>query len=154
MLDDAEEKYFEAESGGSSTKQIKVSDLKKNGHIVIKGRPCKIVEISSVDQSPVKVVALDIFTLKKLEDSLQAASSVDEPVVTRKEYTLVDIGEDGFCSLALESGDMKDDVSLPTDEYSREKLRDHFDSGGNVKVTVLSAMGEEHIIESKVVSNS
>ncbi|GKG54252.1 eukaryotic translation initiation factor 5A-2, partial [Tanacetum coccineum] len=38
------------------------------------------------------------------------------PHVTRTDYQLIDISEDGFVSLLTESGNTKDDLRLPTDE--------------------------------------
>ena len=48
MADVLEEGDFEsAESGASSTFPQQCSALRKNGHVVIKNRPCKIVEMST-----------------------------------------------------------------------------------------------------------
>lgn len=146
MLDDTEESSVKA----GSTKKIKVGDLKKNDYVQIKNRPCKIMEISSVDQSPVKIVGLDIFTGKKMEDSFSLASSADEPIVARKEYTLVNIADDGYCSLVSESSDAKEDLKLPDGELGKS-IRASYDKGSEVSVTVMSALGEEQIVSAKVI---
>ena len=43
--------------------------------------------------------ALDIFTNKKYEDMCPSSHNCDVPNITRTEWTLVDISDDGFVSL-------------------------------------------------------
>ena len=43
--------------------------------------------------------ATDIFTGKKLEDVIPSTHTTSVPVVRRSEYQLLDISDDGFCSL-------------------------------------------------------
>jgi len=45
------------------------------------------------------LVAIDIFTSKKLEELCPSTHNMDVPNVRRQEYLLVDVSEDGFLSL-------------------------------------------------------
>ncbi|KAJ8479298.1 hypothetical protein OPV22_023025 [Ensete ventricosum] len=90
-------------------------------------------------------VAIDIFNAKKLEDIVPSSHNCDVPHVTRTDYQLIDISEDGFVSLLTENGNTKDDLKLPTDENLVAQLKDGFAEGKDLVVTVMSAMGEEQI---------
>ena len=66
--------------------------------------------------------AIDIFTGKKYEDIIPSTHTAHVPFVVRKEYSLVDISADDFCSLMDDEGNCREDVKLPDypDNYARE----------------------------------
>jgi len=142
---------------GSKTFPMQCSALRKNGHVVIKGRPCKIVDMSTSKtgkhgHAKVHLVAIDIFTGKKLEDLCPSTHNMNVPVVNRNDYQLLDITEDGFVSLLLESGETKDDIRLPEGELG-ESIKAKFNADKSLIVSVLSAMGEEAIVDVKENQN-
>merc|ERR1712151_1047524 len=152
----AEVQEFEnVESGASLTYPAAAGSIRKGAHIVIKGRPCKVLEMTTSKtgkhgHAKCHFTATDIFTGKKCEMLESSTHNCDVPNVHRAEYTLLDIDDDGFVSLMEESGDTKDDLSLPsgTDDSNKlaEDLKAAFDDGKDIIVTVLSAMNEEMII--------
>uniref|UniRef100_K3ZXZ3 Eukaryotic translation initiation factor 5A n=1 Tax=Setaria italica TaxID=4555 RepID=K3ZXZ3_SETIT len=105
-MSDSEEHHFEskADAGASKTYPQQAGTIRKNGFIVIKGRPCKVVEVSTSKtgkhgHAKCHFVAIDIFNGKKLEDIVPSSHNCDVPHVNRTEYQLIDISEDGFvCS--------------------------------------------------------
>ncbi|CAL9205482.1 unnamed protein product [Musa hybrid cultivar] len=147
-----EEHHFEskADAGASKTYPQQAGTIRKNGYIVIKNRPCKVVEVSTSKtgkhgHAKCHFVAIDIFNAKKLEDIVPSSHNCDVPHVTRTDYQLIDISEDGFVSLLTENGNTKDDLRLPTDETLLAQIKDGFAEGKDLVVTVMSAMGEEQI---------
>lgn len=148
-----EEHNFEvADAGSSLTFPMQCSALRKNGFVVIKGRPCKIIDMSTSKtgkhgHAKVHLVATDIFTQKKLEDLSPSTHNMEVPVVKRNEFQLLDI-DDGFLSLMNNDGDMKEDVRAPEGELG-DKLQSEFDEGKELIVTIVSAMGEEACISFK-----
>ncbi|KWU43838.1 putative translation initiation factor 5A [Rhodotorula sp. JG-1b] len=148
--DEQHEQTFESASAGASlTFPMQCSALRKNGHVVIKGRPCKIIDMSTSKtgkhgHAKVHLVATDIFTGKKLEDLSPSTHNMDVPNVVRNEYTLMNI-DDGFLNLLTADGGEKNDVKVPDNEIGQE-IQKAFDDGVDIAVTVTSAMGEEHCL--------
>merc|ERR1711990_112580 len=144
---------FEAgESGSSETYPQQCSALRKGGHVMIKGRPCKIVEMSTSKtgkhgHAKVHMVALDIFTGKKLEDICPSTHNMDVPNVQRKDFQLLDV-DDGFLSLMDDAGDTRDDIKLPEGELGDE-IQERHASDESLLISVLAAMDEECAIAVK-----
>ncbi|KAK1244741.1 hypothetical protein MKX08_004370 [Trichoderma sp. CBMAI-0020] len=154
MADEHDVTFESADAGASLTYPMQCSALRKNGFVVIKGRPCKIVDMSTSKtgkhgHAKVHLVALDIFTGKKYEDLSPSTHNMDVPNVTRREYQLLDISDDGFLSLMNDDGDTKDDVRMPDGEIG-EKINKLFKvDEKDTNVVVLTSMGEEAAIEAK-----
>ncbi|KAI8333742.1 eukaryotic translation initiation factor 5A [Chlamydoabsidia padenii] len=152
LSEEHEHTFDSADAGASKTYPMQCSALRKNGHVVIKGRPCKIVDMSTSKtgkhgHAKVHLVGIDIFTNKKYEDLSPSTHNMDVPNVVRNEYTLLNI-DDGFLSLMLPDGTTKDDVKLPDNELG-EKITEDFEEGKDLLISVVSSMGEEHALSHK-----
>merc|ERR1712194_238282 len=106
------------------------------------------------------IVAIDIFTGKKMEDLCPASHNLDVPFVKKTEYTLLMADEDsGNVSLLLESGATKDDLNLPdrvnigepTDDDKKvtKEILAAQESGAEIMCIVQGACGMEKIIALK-----
>jgi translation initiation factor 5A len=123
---------------------------------VIKGHPCKVSDVSTSKtgkhgHAKCNFTAIDIFTNKKYEDIVPSTHNTHVPNVTRKDYSLVDISEDGFCSLFdAETSETREDIKLPEipEGFARE-IRMAFDEGKALIVSLQSAMNIEQIIAFK-----
>merc|ERR1712154_644039 len=119
----------------------------------IKNRPCKIVEMSTSKtgkhgHAKVHMVALDIFTGKKLEDICPSTHNMEVPNVKRKDYQLIGL-EDDFLSLMDDSGDTREDLKCPEGEIG-EEIQKAIEAEQDILATCLSAVGEECVIATKV----
>ncbi|KAF8249790.1 translation initiation factor eIF-5A [Wilcoxina mikolae CBS 423.85] len=144
--------FESASAGASATFPMQCSALRKNGHVVIKGRPCKIVDMSTSKtgkhgHAKVHLVAIDIFTGKKLEELCPSTHNMDVPNVTRTEYQFSYI-DDEFLNLIKPDGSEKNDVKVPDGELG-DRIKEYEDAGTDILVTIISAMGEEAAISVK-----
>lgn len=78
----------------SHTYPAAVSTLQENEYVVIRGRPCEIVEISSFESGQygdemIQIVGNDLFTGKQLEMYEPSNHQADVPNVNYTEYQFV-----------------------------------------------------------------
>jgi len=141
------------DAGASATFPMQCSALRKGGYVMIKNRPCKIVEMSTSKtgkhgHAKVHMVALDIFTGKKLEDICPSTHNMEVPNVKRKDYQMIGLSEDDFLSLMDDNGDTRDDLKCPDNEVGAE-IRKASKEETDILCTVLSAVSEECVIATK-----
>lgn len=168
MADDDEPTFESTESGASHTFPQQAGEIGKGSHLMIKGHPCKCIEVSKSKtgkhgHAKAHIVALDIFTGKKYEDLCPCSHNLDVPIVKRTEYQLLTADKDsGEVSLLLENGDTKDDMNLPTvvhqgeptdeDKKCTEEILKAVDAGDVIIVVVQAACGQEKIVMCKVTT--
>merc|ERR1711916_89319 len=102
----SDEEFQTTESGAAETYPAQCSTLRKGGYVVIKNRPCKVIDMSTSKtgkhgHAKVHLIATDIFTGKKLEELCPSSHNMNVPIVKRTEYALIDISDEGFCSLLM-----------------------------------------------------
>ena len=120
----------------------------------------------------VHLVAIDIFTGKKLEDLCPSTHNMDVPNVSRTEYQLSYI-DDEFLNLIRPDGSEKSDVKVPDGELG-VKIKEYEEAGTDIRtstyafhqaialanwpcqsvVTIIAAMGEEAAISVKEAPKS
>ncbi|EDV90906.1 eukaryotic translation initiation factor 5A [Drosophila grimshawi] len=153
MSDSEGEHFGGGESGASKTYPMQCSALRKNGYVMLKGRPCKIVDMSTSKtgkhgHAKVHLVGIDIFTQKKYEDICPSTHNMDVPHVKREDFQLTDISDDSYLTLMSDSGGLREDLKIPEGALGAS-LRADYDAGKDLLCTVLGACGEECVIAIK-----
>ena len=89
---------------------------------------------------------------------MPSSHNLEVPVVSRAEYTLLDIDEDDHMSLMDDKGDTREDLKLPSGHDDAEKLADEiragFDDGKELVITILQSMGIEQAHALKEINKS
>ena len=167
MADDDEPTFETTESGASHTYPQQAGEIRKGSYLMIKGHPCKCVEVSTSKtgkhgHAKAHIVAVDIYTGKKMEDLCPCSHNLDIPFVKKTEYQCLSAdGDSGEISLLQEDGSTKDDLNLPifvsigepTDDDKKvtEEILAEMDKGEkSVIVIVQAACGMEKIIAVKL----
>ncbi|TRX96909.1 hypothetical protein FHL15_002215 [Xylaria flabelliformis] len=156
MADDEHHHDFDQGSAGASaTFPMQCSALRKGGHVVIKNRPCKIVDMSTSKtgkhgHAKVHLVAIDIFTDKKLEELCPSTHNMDVPNILTETHEVMTVTDDGFLHLITDQGKVTEDTKMPDGEMG-ETIRSNLEKAEDpddptvIMVTVKTAMGETHV---------
>jgi len=154
-----DEGHFDTgKSGGAHTYPIQCSALRKNGYCLMKGHPCKIVDMSTSKtgkhgHAKVNMVGVDIFDGRKYEDMSPSTHNMEVPNVKRTEYSCIDVTEEGYLSLMDDSGEVRDDLHCNSNPELLEEIQKKFENGDDFMVTVLAAMGKEVPMAIKAMAN-
>ncbi|KAI0537696.1 putative translation initiation factor 5A [Xylaria digitata] len=155
---DHQEDFSQADAGKSLTTPMQCSALRKNGHVVIKGRPCKIVDMSTSKtgkhgHAKVHLVATDIFTGKKLEELCPSTHNMDTPNIVNEPFTLIGLADGDHLDIMDNDGITYQNQPIPGGELG-ERITKLFKEDGeylpehaekDIVVTVTRAMGESHV---------
>merc|ERR1719487_1200148 len=147
-------------AGASKTVPIRAGEVRKGGYVMLKGKPCKVVEVSvsktgKHGHAKANIVGLDVFTNKKYTEISPTSHNMVAPTMFRNEWQLTDISPDGEITLMNEVGTMKEDLNLPKDsksEYtslSKEIIQRYGDleEGRGLFCVVLKAMDTEQVVD-------
>jgi len=149
----ADEDFDQGSSGAAQYFPQQCSALRKNGFVLIKDHPCKIVDMSTSKtgkhgHAKVHMVALDIFDGKKYEDICPSTHNMQVPNVQRKEYLVISVEEDGYLTLMdNDTSDTRSDIKAKPELV--KEIDALLDNDEDALVTILSAMGREEAMSVK-----
>ena len=148
------------DAGASLSYPVEAGSLKKGGYVMLKQRPCKIVEYTKSKTGKhgsckAHIIGLDIFSDKKIEELVPTSHNIAVPYVERNEYQIVSVGMSGALSLLTPSCELKIDLNLPKETEEDQKLADaikqKFEDGKIIYVFVLSACGNEKVVQYRAI---
>ena len=116
--DENDETFESTDAGASETYPMEAGQIRKGGHIMIKGNPCKVIDVSTSKtgkhgHAKCHFTAQDIFSGKKMEDLVPASHTTNVPFVKKVELQCMGVDDDGFVSLLTDDGGMREDIKLP-----------------------------------------
>jgi len=158
MNSEDETNFNSGDAGASETIPIKAGSCKKGVHVLLKGFPCKIIETSTSKtgkhgHAKVNITGVDIFSGKKYQESSPTSHNLMQPVITKQDYQLIELDNDDFLSLMDENGSLREDLSLdPEDTDLNSRIKDDFNSGKEITVTIQKCMQKEKIISYKIIN--
>ena len=163
----ADEPLQTQDSGASHTYPMEAGQIRKGGHIMIKGRPCKVTEVTSSKtgkhgHAKCHFIAADIFTGKKIEDLVPAGHNTNVPFVSKIELQCMDVDDEGFVSCMDDDGNTREDLKVPNEinptppgaDELTATIKKHLEDGKDFSIVVLKACGFEQIIDTKVLTNN
>merc|ERR1719197_933924 len=162
--DDAQYEVNTGDAGSADTVSVEAGQIRKGGYIMIKGKPCKVRDVSvsktgKHGHAKCKFSAVDIFTGNTCEELCPSTHSIDVPVVTKKDWSITGLQDGTYVCLMDDDGEMREDLQLPNVTYKTDddqKASDLIleycamvDEGSNIEIycTVLAAVGQEKITD-------
>merc|ERR1711970_835599 len=161
--EDADFEIDSADAGAASEHQVEAGQIRKGGYIMIKGKACKVRDVSTSKtgkhgHAKCKFSAVDIFTGATCEELCPSTHAIDQPFVTKKDYSIMGL-EGDYPQLMDEDGEMREDLALPNIEYKTDddnnisqmiqEMCAEVEGGAEIDITctVLGAIGKEKIVD-------
>lgn len=131
-----DEEFNVGDAGASQGIPLTCGAIKKNAFVIIKDRPCKIVDVSASKtgkhgSAKINYIGIDIFTGKRFEECRPSSHTVYAPTVNRTECQLLSIDNDGYLELMLSDNTIRSDIHgsdmLETLQEKFDNLKDNED---------------------------
>jgi len=146
-------------SGAAMTVPIRAGEVKKGTHVMLKGNPCKAIEISvsktgKHGHAKANITGIDVFTGRKYVEICPTSHNMSSPALHRSEWMLTDTDGNNM-TLMGQNGNMREDLDLPRDttgnltDLSQDLIK-RFKScpdGKAVFCVILKAMKTEQVVD-------
>merc|ERR1712072_1075198 len=148
-------------AGAAKTVPIRAGEVRKGGFVMLKGKPCKVVEISisktgKHGHAKANIVGLDVFTGKKYNEISPTSHNMTAPAMYRSVWQLTDIEQpSGTMTLMDANGSTRQDLDLPKDTQGQftdlsKNIQTRFASlsqDKSIYCVVLKAMDTEQVVD-------
>merc|ERR1711977_584034 len=109
--DDAQYEVNTGDAGSALTVSVEAGQIRKGGYIMIKGKPCKVKDVSvsktgKHGHAKCKFAASDIFTGNTCEELCPSTHSIDVPVVKKKDWSITGLDGEYVLLMDDEEGEM------------------------------------------------
>eukprot|EP00961_Rhodomonas_salina_P043728 587501-Rhodomonas_salina.2 len=152
---------FEAHSGAAACSPIEAGKVRKGGFLVIRGRPCKVLDCSKAQpgkhgSAKCHFTGIDLFTSKKMETVCPASAIMSQPDVSKQDFLLMGCNEDFLALMSTTGAVTRHDLRMPSNDALAAKIEDALQNceRGDALVTVMKAMGCEGVSDIKKATRS
>lgn len=123
---------------------IEAHDVKKSKFVMLKGRPCKIMDVKTSKTGKhghmkCNITGIDVLTAKKYNDVVPGHANMIEFKLEKNEYALIDIADDGTSVTLLDKDNKNQTVTTDPEEETFKKMKADFDAGKQLVVSVIRA---------------
>ena len=123
----SENEFDQGDSGALNTELAEAGRMKPGSLVMMKETfPCRVTAFSTAKpgkhgSAKAMITAKDIFTDKQYDETFGTGDMIPRPVVTKKEFTLIDLDEDsGNLTLIDNEGNTKEDNNVPTEAHLKD----------------------------------
>jgi len=121
---------------------IEAHHVKKNKYAMLKGHPCKIVDVKTSKTGKhghmkCNITGICVLTGKKYNDVVPGHANMVEFKLDKAEYTLIDMGADNISCLDKDNNACV--VSIDPEGELYKKMKAEFDAGKSLMVSVIRA---------------
>lgn len=115
--------------------------------LVLCSGSCRTSKTGKHGHAKANITGIDIFTQRKYEDISPTSHNMLQPLVNRNDFQLVDVDDEAYVTLMDSKNDTRSDLKLDLDgDDVHKKIKEEFDNGKDLVLTVLAAMKTEKII--------
>ena len=151
----SDNEFDQGDSGALNTELKEAGRMKPGSLIMMKETfPCKVTAFSTAKpgkhgSAKAMITAKDIFTDKQYDETFGTGDMIPRPIVNKTECTAINVEDDGTVQLLLASGDMKEDLMLPTEAHLSDvvtNIRRILDAGTKECLVTFQAWGDKQQI--------
>jgi translation initiation factor 5A len=143
-------------------KPIEAHNVKKGKYVMLKGKPCKIIEVKTSKTGKhghmkCGITGLDVLTGKKVVENCPGHENMTEFTLDKKEYQLVNVSSDDKQLQCLSDDSSASELffAFDPDSDTGKSLAADFDAGKALLVTIIKApVGEGDNIKDEEVLES
>ena len=82
---------------------VKCSNIKIRDHVIVDGRPCRVMNISNQNEE-IELSVSDIFRFNTTNVKYHPDENIDIPVISKSDFQLIDVSDDGMILLMQDDG--------------------------------------------------
>jgi len=121
---------------------IEAHHVKKNKYVMLKGHPCKIVDVKTSKTGKhghmkCNITGMCVLTGKKYNDVVPGHANMVEFKLDKNEYALIDLGADSISALDKDNNQITVGIDPEGDLY--KKMKEEVDAGKSLLVSVIRA---------------